>query len=244
MSVNSLDNPAWFALTGPHSGFASGGGLARHYPREIAPYSAIADASPRAIEDLDIELPSQGEVRMFRPAKEPPPRGWQVLSAHPILQMEIKYADLPRRFPAERRITALDVSHVREMLELVHIARPGPFYLKTPLMGSYVGIRDNESQRLVGMIGERFSLNGFVELSALAVLPSARCAGLGAALLASHTRAAFERGLQPFLHVYGDNPAVPTYRRLGYRDRAVLWVLLWARDGGGKSSVATSQVVI
>ena len=197
-----------------------------------------------AIEDLDIELPSQGEVRMFRPAKEPPPRGWQVLSAHPILQMEIKYADLPRRFPAERRITALDVSHAREMLKLVHIARPGPFYLKTPLMGSYVGIRDDESQSLVGMIGERFSLNGFVELSALAVLPSARGAGLGAALLASHTRAAFERGLQPFLHVYGDNPAVPTYRRLGYRDRAVLWVLLWARDGGGKSSVATSQVAI
>jgi ribosomal protein S18 acetylase RimI-like enzyme len=244
VSENPLDNPVWFALTGPHSGFASGGGLARHYRREIAPYSAIADASPRAVEDLDIELPPQGEVRMFRSAKEPPPRGWQVLSAHPILQMEIKYADLPRRFLAEHRITALDVSHVDGMLELVRIARPGPFYPKTPLMGSYVGIRDNESQRLVGMIGERLLLNGFVELSALAVLPSARGSGLGAALLASHTRAAFERGLQPFLHVYEDNPAVPLYRSLGYRDRAVLWVLLWARDGGAKSSVAASQVAI
>jgi hypothetical protein len=38
-----LDNPVWHALTGPRTGFALGRGAARHYPRDIAPFSS----SPR-----------------------------------------------------------------------------------------------------------------------------------------------------------------------------------------------------
>jgi hypothetical protein len=44
----ALDNPVWHALTGPHAELALGRGKARHYPREIAPFSAIAEATPAA----------------------------------------------------------------------------------------------------------------------------------------------------------------------------------------------------
>jgi hypothetical protein len=37
-----LDNPVWHALTGPHAGVALGHGAARHYPRDMAPFSALA----------------------------------------------------------------------------------------------------------------------------------------------------------------------------------------------------------
>jgi len=40
-----LDNPVWHALIGPHAEYAIGQGLARHYPRDMAPFVAIADAA-------------------------------------------------------------------------------------------------------------------------------------------------------------------------------------------------------
>ena len=42
----ALDNPVWHALTGPHAHLALGRGKARHYPRDIAPFSAVAEATP------------------------------------------------------------------------------------------------------------------------------------------------------------------------------------------------------
>ena len=46
MGRHPLDNPAWHALTGTHAAVALGAGLARHYPRDMAPFSAIAEATP------------------------------------------------------------------------------------------------------------------------------------------------------------------------------------------------------
>lgn len=43
-----LDNPVWHALTGPHANVALGRGAARHYPRDIAPFSAIAEPTAAA----------------------------------------------------------------------------------------------------------------------------------------------------------------------------------------------------
>ena len=43
MAANPLDNPVWYALTGPHANIAIGRGGARHYPRDKAPFSAIAE---------------------------------------------------------------------------------------------------------------------------------------------------------------------------------------------------------
>src|SRR5436305_990037 len=37
-----LDNVVWTALTTVHASIALGDGLARHYPRDMAPFSAVA----------------------------------------------------------------------------------------------------------------------------------------------------------------------------------------------------------
>jgi hypothetical protein len=53
MPAIPLDNPVWYALTGPHANIAIGRGGARHYPRDKAPFSAIAE--PLAEEPVSSE---------------------------------------------------------------------------------------------------------------------------------------------------------------------------------------------
>jgi hypothetical protein len=82
-----LDNPVWHALTGPHAAFAIGSGRARHYPRDIVPFSAIAEPTPAAYRDLAVDLPPNTEARLHRLCDESVPSGWDKIAAYPMLQM-------------------------------------------------------------------------------------------------------------------------------------------------------------
>jgi ribosomal protein S18 acetylase RimI-like enzyme len=223
-----LDNPVWHALTGPHARLAVGRGQARHYPRDVAPFSGIADATPAAYADLAFNLPPQTEARLFRPADEPAPAGWESVSTRGIVQMIYDGRDLPPPNDLEAKIATLGPSDVPEMLALVDLAKPGPFGPRTIELGTYVGIRDARTGQLIAMGGERFRIDGHVELSAIAVHANARGGGLGKAITNHLARAVITRGETPFLHVFPDNPALGLYSRLGFRERARLWVL-WHR---------------
>jgi ribosomal protein S18 acetylase RimI-like enzyme len=219
-----LDNPVWHALVGPQAEMAVGDGKARHYPRAIAPFSAISEAAPDAYADLAVELPSGLEARLFRPSEEPPPAGWSVVSARPILQMIAESPGLLGVHPAESRLVPLGLTDAADMLALAEEAKPGPFSVRTPELGHYAGLRA-ATGRLLAMAGERFRLKGYVELSAISVAPDVRGQGFGAALTLHLARAALARGEAPFLHVFPDNPAAALYARLGFRLRTTLWVL-------------------
>jgi len=228
MTVAVLDNPVWHALTGPHARLALGHGKARHYPRDMAPFSDIAEATPAAYANLAADLPPHTEARLFRPENEPAPSGWEVLSARPILQMVCDGKDLPPVTEPETRIVSLGPMDVPDMRALVETTKPGPFASRTCELGVYVGIRDPRDGQLIAMGGERFRLKSHIELSAIAVHPTSRGCGLGAAITAHLARATITRCETPFLHVFPDNPVVALYRRLGFRERATLWVL-WHR---------------
>lgn len=229
MNESPLENPTWYALTGPHAHLALGQGAARHYPRDVAPYSAISGPTETAYADLAADLPPGLEARLFRPRQECAPPGWETLSARTIMQMVADRSGLPAPLPGEADILPLGPGDAADMLKLVKLARPGPFAPRTPLLGRYIGIRDTATGQLVAMAGERFRMRGHVELSAIAVHPDARRRGYGATLTASLARAAFARGEVPFLHVYADNPAASLYVRLGFGEHRKLWVLLWRR---------------
>lgn len=221
-----LDNPVWSALTGPQAGLAIGQRLGRHYPRDVAPFSAVAEPTAAAYADLAVDLPQGLEARLFRPREEPPPPGWETLSARPIVQMlGEEIAAFP--LPPGTQLVVLGPDDAAEMLALAEVARPGPFGPRTVSLGVYLGVR--RAGRLIAMGGERFRLPGFTELSGICVHPSARGSGVGATVTASLMRMALERGEKPFLHVFPDNPAVALYARLGFRERARLFVL-WHRQ--------------
>jgi predicted GNAT family acetyltransferase len=222
-----LDNPVWYALRGAHAEAAIGDGLARQYPRDMTPFSALAEASPAAYTDLGRHLPRGLEARLFRTHAEPVPEGWESLSATPILQMVLDGpVRVERAASDELRIRLLTAQDTAALLDLAAATKPGPFYQRTAELGTYVGIFRGE--RLVAMAGERFRLPGYVELSAIAVETAARGRGLAAALMIHLCRRAAERGDVPFLHVFPSNPAVALYQRLWFRTRAQLWVL-WRR---------------
>jgi ribosomal protein S18 acetylase RimI-like enzyme len=221
--VNLLDNPVWHALTGPHRAHALGRGAARHYPRDIAPFSAIAEPSEQAYADLAADLPVNSEARLFRPSVEPLPDGWEEVDRFPMLQM---VASGPSN-GADIAASLLTVADIAAIMDLVAATKPGPFEPRTPLLGRYLGIWQGD--RLVAMAGERLRVPGHVELSAICVRPEARGKGYAAALTVRLMRLAIEDGDVPFLHVRPDNVgAVALYRRLGFETRREL-VVLWRR---------------
>lgn len=216
-----LSNPVWYALTGPQSRFAIGAGLARQYPRDVAPFAGLADGGAQAYSDLARDLPHDTEARLFRPADEPLPDGWVSVDAFPMLQMVAAQAPDPDRIGPS--ITSLTSSDTKAMLELVALAKPGPFGARTSELGRYVGIREND--RLLAMAGERIRVPGYVEVSGIATHPDARGRGFASTLTRELMRMAFARGEVPFLHVRRDNSAVALYRNLGFEVRREIWVL-------------------
>ena len=161
-----LDNPVWHALTGPHAQHAIGGGLARHYPRDMTPFSGIATETAAAYADLSTNLPPNTEARLFSVADEPPPDGWTSVDAFPMLQMVAKVSAKP---VGDLVQTVLDAGDIEAMMELVALAKPGPFGARTLRLGVYLGIREHGC--LVAMAGERIRVPGHVELSTICTHP-------------------------------------------------------------------------
>lgn len=224
-----LDNPVWHSLIGAHASYASGYGKARHYVRDIVPFSAIEDASAQAYADLATHLPPGAEARLFRPADEPLPSGWEQLDSFPMLQMvaQRKVARIATRPP----VVELGVESVDAMLALTTVSKPGPFGARTVLLGGYIGVV--EDGRLLAMAGERMRVAGHVELSAICTHPDARGRGLGARLTAVLMQRAFDRGERPFLHVRPENAAACSlYQWLGFETRRELHIL-WRKPISG-----------
>ena len=215
--THPLDNPVWHALNGPHRAFARRHGLALHYPREVAAFSAIADASAQAFADLALGLPPDTEARLVRERIEPVPDDWQLVNDLPLLQMELRAFDgRPHEGAA---IVTLGPQDREAVMALVELTQPGPFGPRTLEMGHYIGVF--EQGRLLAMAGERMRLDAHVELSAICTHPSARGRGLAEGLMRRLMHGALQRGQQPFLHVLPSNTgAIALYRRLGFVTRA------------------------
>jgi ribosomal protein S18 acetylase RimI-like enzyme len=224
-----LDNPVWHALTGPHASLAIGSGRARHYPRDVTPFSAVEHTGDDAFADLALHLPANTEARLFRPVREPVPAGWRELDCFPMLQMIAERIDGDEPAPA----SALGEADSSDMLDLVAISKPGPFEARTWILGTYLGIRDNG--RLMAMAGIRMRVAGFDELSAICVHPEARGRGYAARLTRQLARAVLSEGRRPFLHVRPDNiAALSLYRSLGFTTRREI-VVTWRKPANDRA---------
>lgn len=92
------------------------------------------------------------------------------------------------------------------VIALTELTEPGPFRARTHELGTFYGVF--ESDRLMAMAGQRLSLPGFVEVSAVCTHPDARGRGYARALMSAVMRDIRQRGRIPFLHAFADNPAI------------------------------------
>jgi len=123
----------------------------------------------------------------------------------------------------------LDISQVDEMLALVEVTKPGPFFRRTPELGSYLGIR--EKGQLVAMAGERLRPLGHTEISAVCTHPEYRGRGYASSLVSTLIQEISKRGEIPFVHVRTENVgAIRVYEKLGFKTRRIINIIIVKRD--------------
>lgn len=212
---DALANVLWGALTTSQQHLALTHGQARRYRPDVAPFAALEQGTPRAMQDLH-ELMGPGES-VYLVGPEPVPlAGLDCSPGGSVLQMIFPAtAPLP---PVSDAVEIEDLSCAAsaEMVALTDIAYPGFFRANTCEMGRYYGVRSPERQ-LIAMGGERVVMGSYREVSGLCALPSHAGRGLGTALLGRILAGQRAMGARPWLYVLEKNRrAVDLYLYLGF----------------------------
>jgi ribosomal protein S18 acetylase RimI-like enzyme len=214
IDFSPLDNPVLGALTGPHASLARVSGLAMRYPADISPFAALRAPTREAFDDLRALLGPNDGVALVTTEPHAIPNGWQVLRDRPIEQMVC--TEVPPYIDVQPLM--LGDADVPDMLALTALTEPGPFGPRTHHMGKYIGLRNTDG-RLMAMAGQRLSLAGFTEISAVCCDPEFRGKGYARALVVTLMREVFAAGCIPFLHVKNENGAKFLYEKIGFKTR-------------------------
>ena len=212
-----LGNPIFHSLVTGHARLALVNGVARRFPAEIGPLSGIPDQTRESYEDLRRLAGPEGIVVLFLDQPPAPPAGWTLRRGGLLDQMlwEGPLQRQKRLLPLEAEVRPLTKEDAPTMVELAKLTEPGPFYLRTMELGAFFGIF--HGCRLMAMSGQRLSLPGHVEVSAVCTHPDARGRGYAPALMLTVMEHIVEQGKTPILHSLSTNtPAIAIYRSLGF----------------------------
>jgi len=227
--VAELDNPAWWALTGPQRALGRATPRAARFDAEVSPFGAFGEVPTAGDWDELAELTGPGASVALISVDEGvvvPPTGWTLAWESSGVQMVadrgVDRAGPPPGDAPTDPVVALGPDDVADMLALVSEARPGPFATRTVEFDGYVGVR--RDGRLVAMAGERLRPPGFAEISAVATLPDHRREGLAELLVSTVASGIVGRGEIPFLHAAaGNSNAIRLYESLGFRTSRTVW---------------------
>jgi ribosomal protein S18 acetylase RimI-like enzyme len=210
MTEHVLDRPVWHSLVGPLAHLARREGSAVGFDPAISPFVGTEADGPDAWADL-IRLVGPGGSGVIAGSPLPVPDGLHV-PLHIVGFQMVAEGWAPEADPA---FTELGVDDAADMLDLTDRTKPGPFQLRTPELGRYVGLRIDG--RLVAMAGERFHPPGFTEISAVCTDPDFRGQGLAQRAMGTIGAGIVGRGETPILHVAGSNEnAIRLYQRMGF----------------------------
>jgi predicted GNAT family acetyltransferase len=223
MVEHILDRPIWGSLTTRHARFAEGEGAALRFQADVSRLAAMDEDDSGGLTALGALVAATGQLAVAQLAPVECPAGARQVHGFGVHQMLLRTAGRAVEDPALIRLGPADAA---EMLALATLTKPGPFELRTHMLGEYWGIR--EGGKLVAMAGERMKLPGFAEISGVATHPDHRGRG-HAGRLCRHVMARIAgRGETAFLHVETAKPEVEEYYdRLGFVTRQALHVSLF-----------------
>lgn len=203
MAEHVLDNPLWHMLYHNLAKYTTGTVLAKRCDSNIASAAALANHSDAAFGDF-ASLFDAGESTGIVEAN--PPQGipgFELRGSFAADQLVCQ-----QRVPLsenEIEIITLTPSDASDMIELVELTKPGPFFPGLLAMRRFVGVR--QQGQLVAMAGERIQLPGYCEISAVCTHPDWRGRGYARLLSAVIADGIWARGETPFLHVLAHNTA-------------------------------------
>jgi ribosomal protein S18 acetylase RimI-like enzyme len=220
--AHPLDRATWNALTTRLASFATADSddRARRIDPEVGIFLTAADASPESVAAMDAlarRYPAAGIVeRSDGPMALVAPPSVPVVQRVPLVQMVATALTAGGRDIACEPLTEADAP---EMLALATLTKPGPFRMRTHLLGPFVGIRREGA--LVAMAGRRLRLDGFTELSAVCTHPDHRGRGYAAALSRVVVSEILATGDAVFLNAFAEHEtSIAFYRGLGFEVRA------------------------
>ena len=123
-----------------------------------------------------------------------------------------------------REVIELTPADVPEMSVVYTATRPGRTLCpRIQKLGQFLGMREEEG-KLVAMGGLRLHLAGYREITTVATLPGHEGRGYATAIVRALIERIRSRGDRPFLTVRTDNTrAIEIYRRLGFKERTLLY---------------------
>jgi len=222
---DELANPVWHALIGPQRHLAASragvdGGPSWFDPA-VTIWHGAAELDAEGWQAMAAAVdPGAVVVVMRAEVSEPAEADWKILGRRHLLQL------IAPRVQPDSDSTGVSASHASELIELgsedvddmlalTRLTEPGPFERRTIEMGRYLGVR--REGRLVAMAGERLSLEGATEISAVCTHPEALGQGLAATLTMAVAKGIQKRGKLAFLHVDQNNErALGLYGHLGF----------------------------
>ncbi|ESQ80197.1 GNAT family N-acetyltransferase [Asticcacaulis sp. YBE204] len=210
-----LDRPVWNALTSAWADRSQGTAAVRQLDPAFGPFAAAADRAAPSLTDL-----TPGPDGLWIVEREPfnAPEGFIIARQATLNQMLAKSVT-PGAVDFD--IIPLTDADGPEMLTLARLTKPGPFAARTHELSAFIGIR--HEGRLVAIAGERMRMPGFAEVSAVCTHPDFRGRGYAPGLMRQVMQRILDRGEQPFLHTYRDNPiAIRLYESLGFEYRATM----------------------
>lgn len=213
MSEADFTNPFWSGLVTENAALAIGGELARRYPAEVIPFGGVPDARDPACMAAFRDLLQPGETVYIT--------GDEMAQVDGLVEM-IHLPGVQMHFPSDadgpalsEQVVPLGEAEAHEMVALTDVAFPGYFRPQTWRLGSYYGIR--VEGQLIAMAGERVSMPGWKEISAVCTHPQHTGKGYAATLIRHVLAKHREAGLQSYLHAAAANArAIPIYERLGF----------------------------
>ncbi len=220
--MHPLDTPVWTALTTKQATLAHSSALARRFPPEMTLLGALAANTAMAFESL-AQLIQKDSVTLYFSTAPKMPAGWEIMRAVELHQMVQETEAALSGREAAHTIVELTPADVPEMSELYAATRPGRGLCpRIQKLGTFLGIRDNG--KLVAMGGLRLHIGGFREITTVATLPGHEGRGYATALVHALVQRIRDRGERPFLTVRTNNDrAIAIYRRLGFRERTLLY---------------------